>query len=459
VYNENVRFLGKVAIIFSDLTAISLSVLLAYYTRQEIFRSFFDSLGIKRLEPFSFYLPLLALILIFWLVVGAATRIFNDNTFWEDVRRIWENSFLVVITVLSFSFIVKKEQLLSRVILLLGFFFSLFLVPAFRLLVRKILIFSGIGVKKIAIIGNGETRKILEEELKRNWYKGYSLVEVIESTEKIDKKIRTMDIDEVFIVSANFDRRTLNSIVIRLEGLVNLKIIPNISQLSLATGTIEALGTVMLLVPPHNLYKKTNVVIKRIFDIILSMLLSIIFSPLFILIPLLIKLDSKGPVLYKQKRLGRGEKPFILFKFRTMYVDSERRLRKYLRQNPAAAREWEVYRKLKNDPRVTGVGKFLRKWSLDELPQLFNVLRGEMSLVGPRPYLPEERGRIGRYRKIIYRVKPGITGMWQIRGRSKLPFEVRLALDEFYVRNWSLWMDISILLQTVVVVISGKGAY
>jgi len=142
-----------------------------------------------------------------------------------------------------------------------------------------------------------------------------------------------------------------------------------------------------------------------------------------------------------------------------MYVDSERRLRKYLRQNPAAAREWEVYRKLKNDPRVTGVGKFLRKWSLDELPQLFNVLRGEMSLVGPRPYLPEERGRIGRYRKIIYRVKPGITGMWQIRGRSKLPFEVRLALDEFYVRNWSLWMDISILLQTVVVVISGKGAY
>ncbi|PMP89287.1 MAG: undecaprenyl-phosphate galactose phosphotransferase WbaP, partial [Desulfurella sp.] len=165
-------------------------------------------------------------------------------------------------------------------------------------------------------------------------------------------------------------------------------------------------------------------------------------------------------VFYVSKRLGQNGKLFNFLKFRTMYKDNDRLLKEYLSKNKEARLEWEKYQKLKNfDPRVTRIGRFLRKTSLDELPQIINVLFGQMSLVGPRPYLPQELEKIGDSINTILLTKPGITGLWQVSGRNELDFQTRVDLDCFYVTNWSLWFDIVILLKTIYAVLKQKGAY
>ena len=181
--------------------------------------------------------------------------------------------------------------------------------------------------------------------------------------------------------------------------------------------------------------------------------------PLFLLTALAIKLDTPGKIFYQQERLGKDMLTIRIFKFRTMVEDSERVLKEYLIDHPEQDEEWQLTHKLKDDPRITSVGKVLRRTSLDELPQLLNVLRGEMSLVGPRPFLP---GEIEHYQKglpLLKRVRPGITGLWQVYGRGDLNFAERVRYDEYYVRNWSIWLDIYILLRTVWVVLRGEGAY
>jgi undecaprenyl-phosphate galactose phosphotransferase len=170
-------------------------------------------------------------------------------------------------------------------------------------------------------------------------------------------------------------------------------------------------------------------------------------------------IESPGSSIYRQTRIGRSGRPFEIFKFRTMYEDSDRRLQEFLRGNEKARKDWERFWKLRNDPRVTKIGSFLRRTSLDELPQLVNVFLGQMSLVGPRPYLPEEVKSLPKEKLVFLRVLPGITGLWQVTGRSDTVFKYRLAIDAWYVRNWTLWLDIVILLKTIKVVAMREGAY
>jgi len=205
--------------------------------------------------------------------------------------------------------------------------------------------------------------------------------------------------------------------------------------------------------------KNRNLMCRRFFDILFSIIVLILMFPLMLLIGLAIKLTDGGPVFFTQERVGYKGKKFKIFKFRTMYPDAEKRLKDILEKNPKAHEEWNRYRKLRNDPRITNVGKFLRKYSLDELPQFFNVLKGDMSVVGPRPYLPEEIPLMGESKEIIFQVKPGITGIWQVEGRSEIDFKKRLEMDEWYVKNRSFWLDLKIILKTVKVMLTGKGAY
>lgn len=165
-------------------------------------------------------------------------------------------------------------------------------------------------------------------------------------------------------------------------------------------------------------------------------------------------------MFFVQSRLGGKKGTFRCYKFRSMYVDCEDRLKKYLQENPRVREEWEKYRKLKNnDPRVTSIGRIIRRFSLDEIPNFINFFKREMNLIGPRPYMPEEKDLIGESYEFISRVKPGITGLWQVRGRNLLTFRDRVLLDEYYIRNWSLWLDIIILLKTIKVFITREGAY
>lgn len=206
---------------------------------------------------------------------------------------------------------------------------------------------------------------------------------------------------------------------------------------------------------------KRGLFIKRIFDLALSLIAFVFCLPVFWGFILLIKLDSRGPAFFVQKRLGRNGKVFNCYKFRTMVRDAETVLQLSLKKDPALKKEWDANFKLKHDSRVTPVGRFLRKTSLDELPQIINVIRGEMSLVGPRPrplYELEGRSDDPLFHQGLT-VAPGITGLWQVSGRNELNFEHRIKLDAFYVRNRTIWLDISLLFKTIGIVIRQKGAY
>jgi lipopolysaccharide/colanic/teichoic acid biosynthesis glycosyltransferase len=176
------------------------------------------------------------------------------------------------------------------------------------------------------------------------------------------------------------------------------------------------------------------------------------------LIALLIYLDSPGPVIFAQERLGKGGKFFKCYKFRTMTLGAEGVLKELLAADPKVNREYQMYHKIANDPRITRVGRLLRKFSLDELPQIWNVLSGELSLVGPRAYLPGEIEDMGAYASLILRISPGLTGWWQVMGRHSTTFEERLRLDEYYLSNWSLWLDVFVIIKTFWILANGKGA-
>ena len=199
--------------------------------------------------------------------------------------------------------------------------------------------------------------------------------------------------------------------------------------------------------------------IKRAIDILLSTAAIIFLIPVWLLIAFAIKIESKGPVIHKTKRLGKNGSFFIKYKFRTMIPNGEEVLQKLLQSNPALKEEYENNYKLSNDPRVTRVGAFLRKTSLDELPQFLNILKGEMSLVGPRDIIPPELERhYNHCKQKFLSVKPGLTGLWQVSGRSRLPYEKRVELDMYYIDHRSLWLDLKILLKTIPAVIKGEGA-
>jgi len=225
---------------------------------------------------------------------------------------------------------------------------------------------------------------------------------------------------------------------------------------SLWVQTIDLHGTLVIETNYH-LLNKREMIIKRILDMFLTFLMLLVSVPIFGVLAILIKLDSKGPILYKQKRLGLGGELFDTYKFRTMYENAEEKLEKLLQEDSAASEEYEIYHKLSNDPRITRVGKFIRRYSLDELPQLINILKGDSNLIGPRSYLPRELPEMGKHANIILKVKPGITGWWQVMGRNATSFEERLKLDEYYISNWSIWLDIYIVIKTIWVLISGQG--
>ena len=197
--------------------------------------------------------------------------------------------------------------------------------------------------------------------------------------------------------------------------------------------------------------------LKRIFDFIIVILILPFFIVIHLILIILIQLTFKRSVFFIQKRLGKDKKEFNFYKYRTMYENGDLILKSYLKDHPEEIEYYEKYHKYKNDPRITKIGKFLRVTSLDELPQIINVLKGDMSFVGPRPYLPEELKKMKGYEE-IFQIKPGITGLWQVSGRNNLTFQERLDLEKYYVEHWSLWLDFVIWIKTIKVVLFKIGA-
>ena len=236
-------------------------------------------------------------------------------------------------------------------------------------------------------------------------------------------------------------------------------VIPKNTDINTLSMSVRDFGGILGLSSTHNLTKPISLFWKRFIDIFLLLISSPITLPLVAIVALVVKITSPGPVFYGHKRIGQNGKEFKCWKFRSMVIDADKQLEKILAENPEMRAEWEKDRKFTNDPRVTKIGKILRKTSIDEIPQFFNILIGEMSFVGPRPVTRPELEKYGSKSDFILLAQPGLSGMWQISGRSDTGYEERITLDSYYIQNWSVWLDIWIIIKTVVVVIKGKGAY
>ena len=375
-------------------------------------------------------------------------------------------------------FITKTEFHFSRTVVILAWILSLFLFPMMRAVVKTVLIRFNTWKKKLLILGVHQTSLSIVDNIRKNRTLGYEVMAFIDDDPaKIGKSFRGIRVHgpiseleniaksygskDIMVVTPHLPRKSLKKILSTCENVSeSMWLIPRSGDFITEGVNIEIIGDILALHIKRNLVKPWNVLIKTVSDIFFTLFILFFTWPLLALIAIAIRLESKGPSIYVQKRVGRNRQTFNMYKFRSMYLDNEQILKDYLQSHPEAVEEWKTYKKLKNhDPRVTRVGRFIRNFSLDELPQLLNILKGEMSMVGPRPYIPEELVNREDTSKTIARVKPGLTGLWQVSGRSEVGFEDRLMIDEYYIRNWSLWMDITILLRSIMVAFSSRGAY
>ncbi|MBF0517501.1 MAG: exopolysaccharide biosynthesis polyprenyl glycosylphosphotransferase, partial [Nitrospirae bacterium] len=272
--------------------------------------------------------------------------------------------------------------------------------------------------------------------------------------------IKELQINTIIIAMPSLGPDKISRLAYEVQQKVkNTLIVPNLYGIALLNTELLHLfyEEIFLLKVKNNLKSTSNRIIKRAFDLTVGIVLLPFLLLLMAVIGIITKLTSPGPVIYKQQRIGIGGRSFNCYKFRTMVEDSERILNELLQSNRDMKDEWDRHWKLSNDPRITPIGMFLRKTSLDELPQIINVLKGEMSLVGPRPYLQREMYAIADDIEDITKVPPGITGLWQVSGRSSTTYEHRIRLDIWYMMNWSLGLDLYILLRTIKVVLFMKG--
>jgi len=472
------KLLSLFCLVSADVAAIFFSFWLAYLIRNDLLPHLFPRFNTVILLPFSTFTSHFYLAAV-WIFMFAYEKLYTKRyPFWEEVKILLKSASLSFTFIMVMIFITRKQIRFSRTIVILAWILSLLLFPLFRYLTKTFLVRFNLWKKKLIILGVHQTSLAIIKSIRQNTTMGYEVVGfldndpqkqnkkffgvkvlgAIKDLESITKKYQFKDI---MIATPHLPRNQLKELLAKSEKLSDsMWLIPRSGDFITEGVEIEVIGQVLTLYIKKNLEKIWNILIKTFFDKVLTLILIILFLPILAIVAIAIKLDSPGPVIFTQKRIGQHRKLFNLFKFRSMYMNSEAKLAEYLQTDREAQRQWSEFKKLKNhDPRVTRVGKIIRKYSLDELPQLINVLMGKMSLVGPRPYLAEELKGKDEFIDMIIRVKPGITGLWQISGRSELPFEERNALDEYYIRNWSLWLDITILLKSLKVLLSRKGAY
>jgi undecaprenyl-phosphate galactose phosphotransferase len=351
--------------------------------------------------------------------------------------------------------------------------------PLVRIIAKKVLRYIGLLKRRVLIIGAGETGRLMARALRKEPNYGYNVIGFLDDDPaKVGSKVEGIKVHRGVDAAPRYlGKCRISDLVIampgagkeRLQGLINslqhsvdrILFVPDVYGMAVVGTTLQHFfhEQALALEVKNNLAQPFNYLTKRAFDYVVGLALMVfIVLPLIAVFSVLIRLSSKGPALFRQRRVGTGGRPFMCYQFRTMYVDAEERLKDILAQDPGARKEWGERWKLTDDPRVTPIGGFLRRTSLDELPQIFNVLLGEMSLVGPRPYLPSEEGELGEFREAILSVLPGMTGLWQVSGRSNTHYGYRMALDSWYVRNWNLWLDVVILLRTLPVVFKADGA-
>ncbi|MDO4921916.1 MAG: undecaprenyl-phosphate galactose phosphotransferase WbaP [Phascolarctobacterium sp.] len=422
----------------------------------------------------------------FWIIFPALfLLLLHLNQLYSRRRPFFKEAEMVfhacVYATLTLSFLLYAARLAGSTS---RFFTVTFGITAFVFLtlarygLKRFLMGRGLLQVQTIVIGAGKTAELLARAIEGDAGLGYKIIGLLEDNrvckgglEKYpllggfadaERVIKETGVKHVFIAAPGLRDEALGRLIYRVQPLVkNIGVIPNLVGVPLGSVEAESIFSEKLLILrlKNNLARPLNRAIKLVFDYTLTIVGTICISPLLLYIAYRIKKEDPGPIFFAHTRIGKDGKSFPCYKFRSMVVNSKDMLETYLAENPAAREEWERDFKLKDDPRVTPIGKILRKTSLDELPQIFNVLRGEMSLVGPRPIIAEELARYGEYVGDYLMVKPGITGMWQVSGRSDIEYSERVQLDSWYVRNWSMWLDFMLLFKTFAVVLGRKGAY
>ena len=465
------------SLIVSDAVMTLLAFWLAYYVRFEWLVQYFSS---PAAVSFAHYRIVLYTTPLLWLVIFVGNGLYvKDNLLggtreYARVLRSASAGFLVIVL----AGFLEPTLIIARGWLLLTWGISFLFVVGARFGLRRY-VYSlrkrGYFLTPAIIVGANEEGRWLAEQLLRWETSGLHIVGFVDkkepvtsslfhglpclgSVEVMNKIIEQHSIGEVILASSAFSTRDYLLDIFRTYGVsekVNIHMSSGLYEI-LTTGlTVNEFAYVPLVHVNKVRLDRVDNVLKFFLDYLLAILSLMILSPFLVLIGLCIKMSSPGPVLHRRLVMGLNGKQFYALKFRTMVINGDEVLDKH----PELKQELAMNHKLKNDPRVTRIGAFLRRYSLDELPQLFNVLKREMSLVGPRMISPEEAPKYKQFVMNLLTVLPGITGLWQVSGRSDISYEERVRLDMIYVRNWSLWLDLQLLFQTLPAVLKAKGAY
>lgn len=461
-YRKTSSFTSGIALMLSDCLMVMLSIGTSFFIINLINHSW---INFRSFVEYWIYLPPT---LVVFYAAGLYPGISLPPA--DEVKKFSICSFFIF-TGIALSITVEDadEKLPLVVALILAVPIALVLLPSGREFARHVLSKSkSYGVPAIIFTNGNSADFIIDRLLKRPdlGYKpaliikedashpsSYCGIPVFPPTNEIKKIIDDTRIKVAIICNWHSEPAELTN---AFRYSIS---IPKPQDINSISTNIRDFGGILVYSSTNNLTKKFSLFIKRTVDLLILLVSSPFVLPLVLVVSLLIKLSGPGPVFYGHKRIGKNGKEFKCWKFRSMNIRSQEMLEEILATDPVRRAEWEAERKFKDDPRVTKFGKILRKTSLDELPQLINVLLGQMSFVGPRPVTESETEKYGSYKDYVLSVLPGLSGMWQISGRSETSYEERIYYDTYYIQNWSVWLDIWILIKTVGVVLIGKGAY
>jgi len=459
--------------VFFDYFTIIAAEYAAILLRNGIFSS---------LSPVAPALKLLLTIPVPYLCFMYIHRLYAPNIqFWNVIQRLFKSVVFSIIVVVMFEYLIHDPRSISRLYTVFLAITSFIFLTTERYILKKLLKSAGLMRTRTILVGDGPMAGSVIKHLKEDSSMNYDFLGVIARKpndeeggdllnglkylgrfENMGDIIREHKPDAVVIFAQNIPASHVSAHIYRIQHLVKVvSVVPYFPGLPLANMTAENLfdDRTIVMRLKNNLANRFFRYFKFTIEWIMTFVGTLLISPLLLVIAIWIYIDSPGPVLFSHRRIGQNGKEFGCLKFRSMCVDAQEKLKKLLATDPQAKAEWDKDFKLKNDPRITRSGAFLRKTSLDELPQIFNVLKGEMSLVGPRPIVKKEIERYHEYIDDYYLVRPGITGLWQTSGRNDVDYTERVAMDSWYVRNWSIWIDMVILFRTFKVAIKGKGAY
>lgn len=420
-----------------------------------------------------FWIPFL-----FILFLGNSRAYNRMQPILSTIRDVFYSVNYGLITCIILLYFLQATFLASRLYIVLFGVLVLFNIYILRYGMRKIMKVYRLFPEPIIVVGAKKTAEMVLKYFDGDLGYRYELVGIIDDQPSLEmaKKsclmvapldqaeeiIRKSRVQTVIIAAPELSKAKLQTIISKIQPHVrNLSFIPDLVGTPMGSVEVSILFSekTMMLKIKNNLARRRNRIFKRTFDLVCTILGAAAISPILLILVILVGIDNKGHIIFSHRRVGKHGKLFPCYKFQTMVPNAQEKLKIYLEKNANARKEWEESFKLTNDPRVTKLGAFLRRTSLDELPQLWNVIKGDMSLVGPRPIVTDELEKYGDNIKEYYMVTPGITGMWQVSGRSDTTYEERVSMDTWYVRNWSIWIDLMYLFKTVKAVICGRGAY